>query len=116
MPVTRTTIRFTRESMDLIREAAKRQDSSAVLPSAHARPFDLDHRESGRKPPRPLRTLEARTRGSGSRALKHGEVAADRRRGRGVGERGEHEERSTRRRLERVVRACAGANQTRVSS
>ena len=58
-----------------------------------------------------LRALEARTRGSGSRALKHGEVAADRRRGRGVGERGEREERSTRRRLERVVRACAGASQ-----
>ena len=58
-----------------------------------------------------LRALEARARGSGSRALKHGEIAADRRRGRGVGERGEHEERSTRRRLERVVRACAGASQ-----
>lgn len=28
-----------------------------------------------------------------------------------VGERGEHQERSTRRRLERVVRACAGASQ-----
>ena len=51
-----------------------------------------------------LRSLEARARGSGSRALKHGEIAADRRRGRGVGERGEYEERSTRRRLERVVR------------
>ncbi len=50
-------------------------------------------------------------RGAGSRALKHGEIAADRRRGREVGERGEHEERSTRRRLERVVRACAGASQ-----
>ena len=58
-----------------------------------------------------LRSLEARTRGAGSRALKHGEIAADRRRGHEVGERGEHEERSTRRRLERVVRACAGASQ-----
>ena len=56
-----------------------------------------------------LRGLEARTRGGGSRALKHGEIAADRRRGRGVGERGEHAERSSRQRLERVVRACAGA-------
>ena len=56
-----------------------------------------------------LRGLEARTRGGGSRALKHGEIAADRRRGRGVGERGEHAERSSRHRLERVVRACAGA-------
>jgi hypothetical protein len=57
-----------------------------------------------------LRSLEARTRGAGSRALKHGEIAADRRRGRGVGERGEHAERSSRQRLERVVRACAGAS------
>ena len=57
-----------------------------------------------------LRALEARTRGAGSRALKHGEIAADRRRGRGVGERGEHAERSSRQRLERVVRACAGAS------
>jgi hypothetical protein len=57
-----------------------------------------------------LRGLEARTRGGGSRALKHGEIAADRRRGRGVGERGEHPERSSRQRLERVVRACAGAS------
>jgi hypothetical protein len=57
-----------------------------------------------------LRALEARTRGAGSRALKHGEIAADRRRGRDVGERGEHPERSSRQRLERVVRACAGAS------
>ncbi|MGH2868017.1 MAG: relaxase/mobilization nuclease domain-containing protein, partial [Solirubrobacteraceae bacterium] len=57
-----------------------------------------------------LRALEARMRGAGSRALKHGEIAADRRRGRGVGEHGEHAERSTRQRLERVVRACAGAS------
>ena len=57
-----------------------------------------------------LRALEARTRRAGSRALKHGEIAADRRRGRGVGERGEHAERSSRQRLERVVRACAGAS------
>jgi hypothetical protein len=67
-----------------------------------------------------LRSLEARTRGVGSRALKHGEIAADRRRGRGVGERGEHAERSSRQRLEHaerssrqrlelIVRACAGA-------
>jgi hypothetical protein len=59
-----------------------------------------------------LRALEARTRGAGSRALKHGEIAADRRRGRGVGERGEHAERSSRQQLERVVRACAGASRT----
>jgi len=57
-----------------------------------------------------LRGLEARTRGAGSRALKHGEIAADRRRGRGVGERGEHAERSSRQRLELAVRACAGAS------
>ena len=57
-----------------------------------------------------LRSLEARTRGADSRALKHGEIAADRRRRRGVGERGEHAERSSRQRLERVVRACAGAS------
>jgi hypothetical protein len=57
-----------------------------------------------------LRALEARTRGGGSRALKHGEIAADRRLGRGVGEHGEHAERSSRQRLERVVRACAGAS------
>jgi hypothetical protein len=57
-----------------------------------------------------LRRLEARTRGAGSRALKHGEIAADRRRGRGVGERGEYAERSSRQRLERVVRACSGAS------
>jgi hypothetical protein len=57
-----------------------------------------------------LRGLEARTRGAGSRALKQGEIAADRRRGRGVGERGEDAERSSRQRLERVVRACAGAS------
>jgi hypothetical protein len=41
MPVTRTTIRFTRESMDLIREAAKRQDSSAVLPTGVHRVLEL---------------------------------------------------------------------------
>ena len=57
-----------------------------------------------------LRGLEARTRGGGSRALKHGEIAADRRRGRDVGERGEHAERSSRQRLERIVRACACAS------
>ena len=57
-----------------------------------------------------LRGLEARTRGAGSRALKQGEIAADRRRGRGVGEQGEDAERSSRQRLERVVRACAGAS------
>lgn len=59
-----------------------------------------------------LRTLEARTRNAGSRALKHGEISADRRRGRGIGERGEHPERSSRQRLERLVRACAGASRT----
>ncbi len=58
-----------------------------------------------------LRSLEARAHGLGSRALKHGEIAADRRRGRGVGKRGEHEERSTRRRLERIVRGRAGGSQ-----
>ena len=35
-----------------------------------------------------LRRLEARTRQAGSRGLKHGELAADRRRGRQLGERG----------------------------
>jgi MobA/VirD2-like, nuclease domain len=57
-----------------------------------------------------LRRLEARTRKAGSRGLKHGELAADRRRGRGVGERGEHAERSSRQTLERIVRACASAS------
>ena len=57
-----------------------------------------------------LRGLEARTRESGSRGLKHGELAADRGRGRQLGERGEHPERSSRRTLERIVRACATAS------
>ena len=57
-----------------------------------------------------LRRLEARTREAGSRGLKHGELAADRRRGRQLGERGEHPERSSRQTLERIVRACATAS------
>jgi hypothetical protein len=57
-----------------------------------------------------LRRLEARTRDSGSRGLKHGELGADRRRGRQLGDRGEHPERSSRRTLERIVRACATAS------
>ncbi|MGH2868171.1 MAG: relaxase/mobilization nuclease domain-containing protein [Solirubrobacteraceae bacterium] len=58
-----------------------------------------------------LRALEARTRGAGSRGLERGEIGADRRRrGFDVGDRGEHPERSSRQRLERVVRACAGAS------
>jgi hypothetical protein len=57
-----------------------------------------------------LRRLEARTREAGSRGLKHGELAADRRRGRQLGERGEHPERSSRQTLERIVRACAAAS------
>ena len=57
-----------------------------------------------------LRGLEARTREAGSRGLKHGELSADRRRGRQLGERGEHPERSSRRTLERIVRACATAS------
>ena len=58
-----------------------------------------------------LRRLEARTRQAGSRGLKHGELAADRWRGRQLGERGEHPERSSRQTLERIVRACATASQ-----
>jgi hypothetical protein len=57
-----------------------------------------------------LRQLEARTRQAGSRGLKHGELAADRRRGRQLGDRGEHPERSSRQTLERIVRACATAS------
>ena len=57
-----------------------------------------------------LRQLEARTRDAGSRGLKHGELAADRRRGRPLGDRGEHPERSTRQTLERIIRACATAS------
>jgi hypothetical protein len=57
-----------------------------------------------------LRQLEARTRHAGSRGLKHGELAADRRRGRQVGDRGEQAERSSRRTLERIARACATAS------
>ena len=57
-----------------------------------------------------LRQLEARTRESGSRGLKHGELAADRRRGRQLGDRGQHPERSTRQTLERIIRACATAS------
>lgn len=59
-----------------------------------------------------LRELESRGRGAGSRGLEPGEIAADHRRGVGVGERGEHAERSSRQRLERVVRACASASRT----
>ena len=47
---------------------------------------------------------------AGSRGLKHGELAADRRRGRQLGDRGEHPERSSRQTLERIVRACATAS------
>ncbi len=57
-----------------------------------------------------LQRLEARTRQAGSRGLKHGELAADRRRGRGGGERGGLAERSSRQTLERIVRACATAS------
>jgi hypothetical protein len=57
-----------------------------------------------------LRGLEARTREAGSRGIKHGELAADRRRGRQLGDRGEHPERSSRQTLERIVRACATAS------
>jgi hypothetical protein len=57
-----------------------------------------------------LRRLEARTREAGSRGLKHGELAADRRRGRQLGDRDEHSERSSRQTLERIVRACASAS------
>jgi hypothetical protein len=57
-----------------------------------------------------LRRLEARTRKAGSRGLKHGELAADRRRGRQLGDHGEHPEHSSRRTLERIVRACATAS------
>ena len=57
-----------------------------------------------------LRRLEARAREAGSRGLKHGELAADRRRGRQLGERGEHSERSSRQTLERIVRGCATAS------
>jgi hypothetical protein len=57
-----------------------------------------------------LRRLEARTRQAGSRGLKYGELAADRRRGRQLGDRGEHPERSSRQTLERTVRACATAS------
>jgi hypothetical protein len=56
-----------------------------------------------------LRSLEARSRGAGERGIKAGELGVDRRRGRPVGEHGEHPERSSRRMLERVVRACATA-------
>jgi hypothetical protein len=57
-----------------------------------------------------LRRLEARTRQGGSRGLKHGELAADRHRGRRLGDRGEHPEHSSRQTLERIVRACASAS------
>jgi hypothetical protein len=57
-----------------------------------------------------LRRLEARTREAGSRGLKHGELAADRRRGRQLGERAEYPEHSSRQTLERIVRACATAS------
>jgi hypothetical protein len=57
-----------------------------------------------------LRGLEARTRQAGSRGLKHGELAADRRRGRQLGDRGEYPEHSSRQTLERIVRACATAS------
>jgi hypothetical protein len=57
-----------------------------------------------------LRRLEARTREAGSRGLKHGELAADRRRGRRLGDHGEHPEHSSRQTLERIVRACASAS------
>jgi hypothetical protein len=56
-----------------------------------------------------LRSLEARERGGGERGIKAGELGVDRRRGRPVGEHGEHPERGSRRVLERVVRACATA-------
>jgi hypothetical protein len=56
-----------------------------------------------------LRSLEARSRGAGERGIKAGELSVDRRRGRPVGEHGEHPERGSRRVLERVVRACAAA-------
>ncbi len=60
-----------------------------------------------------LRALEARVRGAGERGIRSGELAADRRRGRHVGDRdhGQPERPGcgSRRTLERVVRACATA-------
>ena len=57
-----------------------------------------------------LRRLEARSRQAGSRGLKHGELVGDRRRGRQLGDRGEHSEHSSRQTLERIVRASATAS------
>jgi hypothetical protein len=57
-----------------------------------------------------LHVVEARGRGAGERGIKQGEIAADRQRGRPVGEHGEHPERGSRQTLERVVRACASAS------
>jgi hypothetical protein len=59
-----------------------------------------------------LREVEARGRAAGERGLKAGELAADRRRGLPVGTEGQsdaHPDRTSRRTLERVVRACGAA-------
>ena len=90
--------------------------SSRSWPRTAARPAVHNDRPRAQKACRELeqryglRRLEARTREAGSRGLKHGELAADRRRGRQLGERGEHSEWSTRQTLERIVRACATAS------
>jgi Ribbon-helix-helix protein, copG family len=85
MPMTRTTISFTREGMDLIREAAKRQGSSvsqfvreaALMRAAMAADDN----------PYPMRTLAAQLRAIGDQgyalaeqAMKVAEEEADRKR------------------------------------
>jgi hypothetical protein len=56
-----------------------------------------------------LRRVEGRGRGAGERGVRAGELAADRRRGRPVGDRGQDTGSASRRVLERAVRACAVA-------
>ena len=65
-----------------------------------------------------LQRLEARTRGTGTRATKPGERMADRRRGRDHGDENRQpggqwfHERGSRETLERIVRGCAAASRT----
>jgi hypothetical protein len=85
MPMTRTTISFTREGMDLIREAAKRQGSSVrqfVPKAALMRPTMADDDD-----PYPMRALAAQPRAIGDqgyalaeKALKVAEGEAERNR------------------------------------
>lgn len=74
MPMTRTTISFTREDMELLRKAAKRQGSSV---SQFVREAALMHaRMASDKKPDPMRDLAEQIRKIGDQGYSLAEKAA----------------------------------------